>query len=70
MKNNLGIRGCVKDGTVFFQLCPQGSVIDEVTIVCDPNGTEPVTGNEGLNVLEHGLAGGGVTDVADGEATG
>ena len=36
----------------------------------DADGAEAVTGDEGLNVLEHGGAGGGVSDVADGGGAG
>lgn len=67
MENDLGVGGGVKDGAVVFEVDPKLTVIDHVAVVSDTNRAEAVSGDEGLNILEHGLAGGGVTDVADGE---
>lgn len=36
----------------------------------DADGAEAVSGDEGLDVLEHGGSGGGITDVADGGVAG
>lgn len=70
MENDFGIRSGVKDGPMVFKVTPEGAVVNEVTVMGNADGAETVTGDEGLNVFEHGLAGGGVTDVADGEVAG
>ena len=70
MEDNLGVRGGVEDGAVVFEVGSEGLIVDEVAVVGHADGAEAVTGDKGLDVFEHGLAGGGVADVADGEAAG
>ena len=70
VENNLGVGGSVEDGPAVLEVGSEGAVVDEVAVVGHADGAEAVAGNEGLHVFEHGLAGGGVADVADGEAAG
>ena len=71
MEDNLGVGGGVEDGAVVvFESGSEGAVVDEVAVVSDGDGAEAVVGQEGLDVFEHGLAGGGVADVANGRGAG
>lgn len=65
MKNYFGIRSGVENGTVVFKVGAEGAVVNEVTVMRDADGAKAVTGDKGLYVFKHGLAGGGVTDVAN-----
>jgi len=70
VEDDLGVGGGVEDGARVLEVGPESAVVDEVTVMRDTDGAESVTGDEGLDVFEHGLSGGGVADVADGEAAG
>ena len=57
MEDNLGVRGGVEDGAVVFEVGSEGLIVDEVAVVGHADGAEAVTGDKGLDVFEHGLAG-------------
>lgn len=70
MQDHFRVRSRVEDGTVLFKFGSQGVVINEVAVVRYGDGAEPVSGEEGLYVVDVGLAGGRVADVADGGGAG
>lgn len=70
MEYHLRVGAGVEDGTVLFQFRSQRVVVHEVAVVRHRHGAEPVTGDEGLHVVDIGLPGGGVPDVPDGGGAG
>ncbi|RDY13804.1 hypothetical protein CR513_01226, partial [Mucuna pruriens] len=70
VEDNLGVGGGIEDGAAVLEAGSEGAVVNEVAVVGHADGAEAVAGDEGLDIFEHRLAGGGVADVADGEAAG
>lgn len=68
VEDDLGVGCGVEDGAGVLEVGAKGAVVDEVTIMGHTDGAESVTSDKGLDVFEHGLAGGGVPDMADCEA--
>ena len=58
VEDDLGVGGGVEDGARVLEVGAKGAVVDEVTVMGDTDGAESVASDEGLDVFEHGLAGG------------
>ena len=65
VEDDLGVRGRLADGAVADQVAAQRQAVGEVAVVGDGEAAALEFGEQRLHVAQHGLAGGGVADVAD-----
>ena len=70
VQDDFGIAGGLEDGAFAFQILAKLGRVSDVAVMGDGDASFITGDGEGLGVEQHGIAGGGVTGVADGNISG